>query len=1041
MKKTCLKTVMLVVAWCCAMGAWAYDFEADGIYYGITSATDKTVAVMSGDTKYSGDVTVPATVTYNGTTYQITAIGNSAFSGCRRLTSVVLPDGVVLIGENAFGNNSTFSSVTLPQSLTTISDRAFYGCSRISEILLPDRLMSIGTSAFMSCSKLSVVEIPASVSQIGEGAFSNCTNLQEIKVEEGNTHYTSIDGVLFDKGGTTLVLYPKGKEGSAYTIPEGVTTINGMAFYGCVNLSSVDMPHGLTSIGNSAFASCTGLVSVTLPDGTVSIGEKAFSGCSNITTVTLPRSLASIGSSAFNSCSGLTSVVIDASTAGGGSVPAEFAAIGDSAFYLCKNLASIDIPAEITSIGKSAFAYCSSLDSISIPGSVTEMGERVFQKCESLAVVTIPQNVSKIGASAFSECGSLQKIHSLASTPPVCGENCFAGVDTALFVYVPKGRVESYKAASEWKNIDYIFDKEVEWSFAEGYFSYQLISPTELTVRISDYNSTAAEVTIPNTVSYKDVTYQIVSLNSRCLSTCAELKKIEVAEGNAYFSSINGVLFDKNGTTLLASPGGKTGGYTIPDGVTAIGSYAFRGSKLDPIVIPHGVTTIGDLAFAGCENLSTIVIPESVTTIGRSAFNSSYNLYRIYSLATIPPACGWSCFSGVRNRLYVPKGTLEAYQAADEWKNFKNIVEEGTISYRVLSAEEKTVEVVAGDTEYIGHVVIPATVVKEGITYRVTGIGSGAFYYCQGLFSITLPESLTSIGQNAFAYCSNLASVVIPEGVTSIGVDAFENCSSLVSISLPKSLSFIDSQAFKNCSSLVSIIISEGVTYIGNNVFDGCSSLQSIDVAEKNAYYASIDGVLFNKNIMNLRCCPEGKSGTYTIPEGVILINDGAFSDCSSLTSIVIPDGVTEIGRWAFENCSSLQEIHCQAITPPTCAVFFSSFNLGVDKTTCTLYVPKGSLEAYKSADEWKDFVNIVEEEYTGIEEVGADSAGQAVITACGDGIVVENLPAGTAVTVYTLSGTVVYEGVASGSRTELTLPAGHLYLVKCGATVTKVAL
>lgn len=123
---------------------------------------------------------------------------------------------------------------------------------------------------------------------------------------------------------------------------------------------------------------------------------------------------------------------------------------------------------------------------------------------------------------------------------------------------------------------------------------------------------------------------------------------------------------------------------------------------------------------------------------------------------------------------------------------------------------------------------------------------------------------------------------------------------------------------------------------------------------------------------------------------------------------------------------------------PPTCK---SDCFWNVDKSACTLYVPKGSLEAYKKAYTWKDFVNIVEVEYTGIEEVGADRAGQAVITACGDGIVVENLPAGTAVTVYTLSGTVVYEGVASGSRTELTLPAGHLYLVKCGPTVTKVAL
>ena len=1122
--------MMFVVAWCCTMGAWAYDFEADGIYYGITSATDKTVEVVAGDTQYSGDVTVPATVTYNGTTYQITAIGNSAFSGCRRLTSVVLPDGVVLIGENAFGNNSTFSSVTLPQSLTTISDRAFYGCRQMSEILLPDRLMTIGTSAFMSCINLSVVEIPASVSQIGEGAFSNCTNLQEIKVAEGNVHYTALDGVLFDKSGTTLVLYPKGKEGSAYTIPEGVTTINGMAFYGCVNLSSVDMPHGLTSIGNSAFASCTGLVSVTLPDGTVSIGEKAFSGCSNITTVTLPRSVASIGSSAFNSCSGLTSVVIDASTAGGGSVPTGSATIGDSAFYLCKNLVSIDMPTGITSIGKSAFAYCSSLDSISIPEDVTEMGERVFQKCEALTVVTIPQDVSKIGASAFSECGSLQKIHSLASTPPVCGENCFAGVDTALFVYVPKGRVESYKAASEWKNIDYIFAKEVEWSFAEGYFSYQLISPTELTVRISDYNSTAAEVTIPNTVSYKDVTYQIISIyNSKCFGTCADLKKIEVAEGNAYFSSINGVLFDKNGTTLLASPGGKTGGYTIPDGVTAIGSNAFRRSKLDPIVIPHGVTTIGDLAFAECENLSTIVIPESVTTIGRSAFNSSYNpynpyyLYRIYSLATIPPACGGNCFSGVDKAsctLYVPKGSLEAYKAADEWKNFENIVEEGTISYRVLSAEEKTVEVVAGDTEYIGHVVIPATVVKEGITYRVTGIGSGAFNDCQGLVSVSLPEGIlytgdsfystrnsnlqaiyvdegnelycsidgvlfdknvtrlfaypagkygaytipkgvTSIEWYAFEGCSGLTSISLPEGVTYIGNRTFYNCNNLISIVMPEDVVFIGDDAFSGCSSLTSIEIPEGVTSVGRYAFNNCSRLQSIDVGEENAYYASIDGVLFNKNATTLIVCPGGKSGAYTIPEGTNSIEDFAFDGCSNLASIVIPEGVISIGYrayqecrgltsismpetlssiedFSFAGCSNLQEIHSLAITPPTCGIYCF---LEVDQTTCTLYVPKGTLEAYKAADVWKAFVNIVEEGSSSIEEAGADSAGQAVITACGNGIVVENLPAGTAVTVYTLSGTVVYEGVASGSRTELTLPAGHIYLVKCGQMVTKVAL
>lgn len=279
------------------------------------------------------------------------------------------------------------------------------------------------------------------------------------------------------------------------------------------------------------------------------------------------------------------------------------------------------------------------------------------------------------------------------------------------------------------------------------------------------------------------------------------------------------------------------------------------------------------------------------------------------------------------------------------------------IFYAVGSTTEATATVVFGDAPYSGEVIIPSTVTHEGTTYRVTSIGEYAFYDCSNLASITLPESLTSIGEHAFSFCSSLTSIVIPEGVTSIGENAFTSCSSLASI---------------------------------------------------------------------------------VIPDGVTTIEYYTFGSCSGLTSITIPEGVTEIGDGAFDRCSSLQAIHSRAITPPTCGTYcFYS----VDKTSCTLYVPKGTLETYKVADEWKDFVNIVEEEYTGIGEVGADSAGQAVITACGNGIVVENLPAGTAVTVYTLSGTVVYEGVANGSRAELTLPAGHLYLVKCGPTVTKVAL
>lgn len=125
MKRVCMKTAMLLVAWCCTMGAWAYDFEANGIYYGITSTADKTVEVVVGDAQYSGDVTIPATVAYDGITYRVTSIGKHAFYDCSNLASIVISEGVTSIGDYAFFNCSSLASITLPESLTSIESETF----------------------------------------------------------------------------------------------------------------------------------------------------------------------------------------------------------------------------------------------------------------------------------------------------------------------------------------------------------------------------------------------------------------------------------------------------------------------------------------------------------------------------------------------------------------------------------------------------------------------------------------------------------------------------------------------------------------------------------------------------------------------------------------------------------------------------------------------------------------------------------------------------------------------------------------------------
>ncbi len=173
-----------------------------------------------------------------------------------------------------------------------------------------------------------------------------------------------------------------------------------------------------------------------------------------------------------------------------------------------------------------------------------------------------------------------------------------------------------------------------------------------------------------------------------------------------------------------------------------------------------------------------------------------------------------------------------------------------------------------------------------------------------------IPQGITAIGNSAFFCCDSLISVAIPDSVISIGDSAFSCCKSLTSITIPDSVTSIGDSAFSDCDSLTSITIPDFVTQIGVNPFVFCSSLKSIFVSPDHPYFAVIDDVLFRKADKTLISYPEGKaSSTYTIPQGIISIGNGAFFDNSSLKSITIPDSVTSIGDWAFSSCDSLTSI------------------------------------------------------------------------------------------------------------------------------------
>ena len=390
-----------------------------------------------------------------------------AFSWCKSLQSVTIPNSVTSIGDGVFSWCESLQSVTIPNSVRNIGNNAFFGCnicfficnstyfqnddvclfnkdktaivSTIKDCvnyIIPNSVKSIGNSAFYWCKSLQSVTIPNSVTKIGDYAFSECDSLQSVTIPNS---VTSIGDHAFEQ--CTFL--------QSVTIPNSVTSIGDSAFYNCKSLQSITIPNSVTSIGDSAFCNCKSLQSVTIPNSVTKIGDKAFGWCTFLQSVTISNSVTSIGDWAFSGCRSLQSVTIPNSVRNIGNnafgwceslqsvtIPNSVTKIGDEAFEKCVSLQSITIPNSVTSIGDSAFCNCKSLQSVTIPNSVTKIGDEAFRWCESLQSVTIPNSVTSIGNGAFSWCESLQ-IVTIPNSVTSIGDHAFEYCESLQSVTIP----------------------------------------------------------------------------------------------------------------------------------------------------------------------------------------------------------------------------------------------------------------------------------------------------------------------------------------------------------------------------------------------------------------------------------------------------------------------------------------------------------------------------------------------------------------------------------------------------------------------------
>lgn len=431
-----------------------YAFNEDGTSVSVTYGPD-------GEGTYSGNVTVPASVSIGGKTYSVTGIGENAFKGCSSLTSVTLPEGLKTIGIRGFDVCTSLESINFPSTLTSIGDYAFALCAALKgEIALPAGVTSLPLGAFTGCESITSLTLSSTFKTIGIETFLNCKSLEVVNLPNG---LAGIGESAFCSCGKLVSI----------TLPQSLTDLGGNVFSGCSSLKSIAIPSGVKVIGRDAFASCTSLETVSLSEGLTEIGVNAFLDCKSLTSVTVPSSVTKVGEQAFKMCVALLKVAL----------PDALATIGNYVFAACPNLKEVNTPSSLKQLPEGMFHDCCALEEVVIPASSTAIGINTFHNCQSLKNVTIPAGVTKIGAcafewsgltsvdipetvtqideKAFSGCSALADVTVSWKEPISINENVFAE-SMKETLHVPSGTQSAYQQATGWMDFENIVSDDTE---------------------------------------------------------------------------------------------------------------------------------------------------------------------------------------------------------------------------------------------------------------------------------------------------------------------------------------------------------------------------------------------------------------------------------------------------------------------------------------------------------------------------------------------------------------------------------------------------
>ena len=957
----------------------------------VTSSKELAAAVSSR----GGEVQPPYVVKIPSGSNQVRSY---AFAGDETLGVVILPDSIKLIGHEAFVDCCNLAEVNIPESVTEIAEEAFK-YSGLRHIQIPKSVVRLGSMAFHGCSHLRGIDVDEANPVYD--ARENCKAIIETATNRllVGCHNSTIpcSVVEIHDGAWALCKYLR-----AITIPASVERIGNGAFSCCKSIDRIKIPDSVKEIGARAFISCSALERIRIPDSVIKIGKAAFYNCNNLKEIHISDPSLLHGALKDQSVSIVSGFKFTPKTKTAliTAIREEIKRQGCHADLNCIDTSAIKNMRELFNKFKTFNGDISEWN----VSNVTDMAD-MFNGSDfdgdigKWDVSNVKDMTDMFRSSRFSgdisgwnvdhvECFFPMfsychladehkpvrfRCNRPADAPVLEGRLNWMDVSFSLSsdgVCVVSGDLSENHSYSIWEGCDLAKLPVKHLIFAEGV--------TEIGDKTFYEWYRTEELTLPSSLT---------RIGDDAFGRCGNIKRIHFSEG----------LQEIGRRAFGSSPVGEL---VLPKTLTKIGSYAFSGfDQLVELELPDSIVSIGACAFRCCSSLRSVKLPARLKVLSESLFSQCKALEHVRMPEDLERIEGYA-FLDCPNLTSITLPDSVGSIAPDAFESEK--FDEGGLHYHITNYITNVNDCTVSAEDWDGDLDIPSSISHGGRTFVVNSLD---FSNCKRLTGVRIPDTFSTIPESAFAGCKSLRKVEIPSSVTTIEAEAFCGCEALKSIELPDAVTEIAESLFKGCWRLRKVQFGPNVTRIGESAFEGCEFLQHLPlpdsvrriersafencknlvdlgqpsslefvglyVLDDTAMQLMQDGPIYVGNalcgysgIIPDHACLEVREGTTTVAEA-------ALRECRHLESVIFPESLKIIGYEAFYECRNLKNVHF-----PKSLTFIGddAFDWSaVDEVEVPwenpieigycpfpdgtrIYVPVGSLAAYKAGKYWKGY-------------------------------------------------------------------------------------